>query len=271
MGAGSYAPPQATHMLIRGPHAMLEGMGGASAGVGQVSGQELFMSPGAVPFGGAFGPEYAIREPMTYAGEGGGAGGMRSAGGRGRGPGRGPGGLGKGPRIFVGGVPDELTEKDMRTHFEKYGAVEDVYFPKDKNSTKRRGFCYVRFNTAQSADAAAARSPRTIAGLEIGEIKVAQPRPDDENSQASMGGGGGGYPSPIQPASYGGSHGGGAYSSGGLPSASYGFSSAPPLYLNGGGMPGMGGYGQGMSAAGGGDNVMARGRDVRQAGRFRPY
>jgi RNA recognition motif-containing protein len=61
----------------------------------------------------------------------------------------------------------------------RYGKVEDVYFPKEKESRKRRGFCYVRFDNPKAADAAAARSPRTIGGNEIGEIKIAQPRPGE--------------------------------------------------------------------------------------------
>jgi hypothetical protein len=82
-------------------------------------------------------------------------------------------------RIFVGGVPNVLLEEDMKVHSEKYGKVEDVYFPKEKETRKRRGFCYVRFDNPKAADAAAARSPRTIGGNEIGEIKIAQPRPGE--------------------------------------------------------------------------------------------
>uniref|UniRef100_A0A7I4A6I3 RRM domain-containing protein n=1 Tax=Physcomitrium patens TaxID=3218 RepID=A0A7I4A6I3_PHYPA len=82
-------------------------------------------------------------------------------------------------RIFVGGVPDVLSEEDLKVHFEKYGKVEDVYFPKEKETRKRRGFCYVRFDNPKAADAAAARSSRTIRGNEIGEIKIAQPRPGE--------------------------------------------------------------------------------------------
>lgn len=82
-------------------------------------------------------------------------------------------------RIFVGGVPDMLSEEDVKVHFEKYGKVEDVYFPKEKETSRRRGFCYVRFDNPKAADAAAARSSRTIGGNDIGEIKIAQPRPGD--------------------------------------------------------------------------------------------
>ncbi|KAL2653615.1 hypothetical protein R1flu_021743 [Riccia fluitans] len=82
-------------------------------------------------------------------------------------------------RVFVGGIPDVLVERHIRVHFQKYGIVEDVYFPREKHTGKRRGFCFVRFDSPKTAEVAAARSPRTIQGHEIGEIKVAQERPED--------------------------------------------------------------------------------------------
>ena len=61
----------------------------------------------------------------------------------------------------------------------RYGEVLDVYFPRDKRDQekKRRNFCYVRFSTFSEADMACARSQRRIAGHDILEIRVAQPRP----------------------------------------------------------------------------------------------
>ncbi|BBM99662.1 hypothetical protein MPTK1_1g22850 [Marchantia polymorpha subsp. ruderalis] len=88
-------------------------------------------------------------------------------------------GLPRSARVFVGGIPDVLVERHIRVHFQKYGNVEDVYFPREKHTGKRRGFCFVRFDSPRTAEVAAARSPRTIQGHEIGEIKVAQERPED--------------------------------------------------------------------------------------------
>jgi hypothetical protein len=39
------------------------------------------------------------------------------------------GGHGRGPRLYVGGVPDEITEDDIVEHFNKWGQVVDCYFP----------------------------------------------------------------------------------------------------------------------------------------------
>jgi RNA recognition motif-containing protein len=53
--------------------------------------------------------------------------------------------------------------------FCRYGRVEDVYFPLVKGSDRRRGFCFVRFETRRAAENAAARSSRTIAGKGEGQ------------------------------------------------------------------------------------------------------
>lgn len=54
--------------------------------------------------------------------------------------------------IFVGGVFDVLFEEDLKVYFEKYGKVEDVYFLKEKEIRKWRGFCYVCFDNLKVVD-----------------------------------------------------------------------------------------------------------------------
>ena len=44
-------------------------------------------------------------------------------------PGSPTGAHGRGPRLYVGGVPDEITEEDIVEHFNKWGQVVDCYFP----------------------------------------------------------------------------------------------------------------------------------------------
>lgn len=37
--------------------------------------------------------------------------------------------FGKGPRLYVGGVPESLTEERLKAHFSRWGNVVDLYFP----------------------------------------------------------------------------------------------------------------------------------------------
>lgn len=48
-------------------------------------------------------------------------------------PGSPTGAHGRGPRLYVGGVPDEITEEDIVEHFNKWGQVVDCYFPGDND------------------------------------------------------------------------------------------------------------------------------------------
>lgn len=80
-----------------------------------------------------------------------------------------PGGMpptgahGRGPRLYVGGVPDEITEEDIVEHFNKWGNVVDVYFP-GKKGAKRVNYCFVTYDNWRSAQRACNQSERNIDG-----------------------------------------------------------------------------------------------------------
>eukprot|EP00961_Rhodomonas_salina_P283809 3835538-Rhodomonas_salina.2 len=73
----------------------------------------------------------------------------------GRGGGRDFGGGGRAPRaeqrfrIFVRTVPDQVNQEQLRTYFEKFGEVTDVYLPSHNgpDGPKRKGFGYITFKS----------------------------------------------------------------------------------------------------------------------------
>ena len=71
--------------------------------------------------------------------------------------------FGRGPRIYVGGVPNCVTEEGVREHFSKWGSVSDVYFPGARGQ-KRLTFCFVTFDNLQSAERACDESERSLDG-----------------------------------------------------------------------------------------------------------
>ena len=81
-----------------------------------------------------------------------------------------PAALGEGPRIYVGGVPEELTEDDLSGHFGKWGAVVDIYFP-GKKGQKRVNYCFVTFDSWKAAQRACNESERSICG-QVGPDQV---------------------------------------------------------------------------------------------------
>lgn len=72
--------------------------------------------------------------------------------------------FGKGPRLYVGGVPEELTEERLKTHFSRWGNVVDLYFP-GKKGQNRINYCFVTFDNWRAAQRACNQSERCIDGL----------------------------------------------------------------------------------------------------------
>jgi RNA recognition motif-containing protein len=59
----------------------------------------------------------------------------------------------RGRKIFVGGFAPELTEKEIRAHFEQFGEIDKVELPmKDDNSNVNKGFCFVTFIKPSDCD-----------------------------------------------------------------------------------------------------------------------
>ena len=71
--------------------------------------------------------------------------------------------FGKGPRIYVGGVHECLTEARLREHFSKWGNISDIYFPGARNQ-KRANYCFVTFDNRRNAERACSESGRNLDG-----------------------------------------------------------------------------------------------------------
>ena len=72
--------------------------------------------------------------------------------------------FGKGPRLYVGGVPDELTTERLKAHFSRWGNVVDLYFP-GKKGQSRVNYCFVTFDNWRAAQRACNQSERNIDGM----------------------------------------------------------------------------------------------------------
>ncbi|KAK9805966.1 hypothetical protein WJX73_009458 [Symbiochloris irregularis] len=83
--------------------------------------------------------------------------------------------LGEGPRIYVGGVPDDITEEDLRGHFNHWGNVLDIYFP-GKRGQKRVNYCFITFDHWRAAQRACNESDRNIRGRALQSISIAEER-----------------------------------------------------------------------------------------------
>ena len=60
-----------------------------------------------------------------------------------------------GRKIFVGGLPFSVDDAGIREDFGKFGPIEDVYLPRDRETERPRGFGFVTFKDARDAEDAA--------------------------------------------------------------------------------------------------------------------
>jgi len=93
-------------------------------------------------------------------------------------------------KLFVGQVPNNSTEENVREVFAPYGTVSDVMFLKNKVTGQHRGCAFVTYETAEEAQAAidAMNDKVTLEGAKRTMIL----RVAGQNRPASEGGAAGG-------------------------------------------------------------------------------
>nr|XP_019599710.1 PREDICTED: DAZ-associated protein 1 isoform X2 [Rhinolophus sinicus] len=113
----------------------------------------------------------------------------------------------KSNKIFVGGIPHNCGETELREYFKKFGVVTEVVMIYDAEKQRPRGFGFITFEDEQSVDQAVNMHFHDIMGKKV-EVKRAEPR--DSKSQA-----------PGQP-------GASQWGSRAVPSAANGWAGQPP-------------------------------------------
>jgi len=84
-------------------------------------------------------------------------------------------------RLFVGNLPYDVTEQDLREFFSPVGPLSTVIIPVDRETGKRRGFAFVEFSDpAQAAEASRKLNNQPFKGrnITINEARARETRPD---------------------------------------------------------------------------------------------
>eukprot|EP00850_Spirogloea_muscicola_P011958 SM000076S21779 [mRNA] locus=s76:181550:184083:+ [translate_table: standard] len=148
-------------------------------------------------------------------------------------------------KIFVGGLPPNIMEDDLKRHFDKYGVIVEHQIMQDHSTGRSRGFGFVTFESEQSVEDILAQGKMQELGGKQVEIKKAEPKRSDGGpalersgygSRGGYGGGGGGGGGSGGGGTGGGHYGGGGYGGG---------------YSDGYGMAGYGSYRTGGGRDGG--------------------
>ena len=93
--------------------------------------------------------------------------------------------------IYVGNLPFNLGEEDLKEIFEEYGAVSTAKIIADKFSGRSKGFGFVEMDSDDEANNAI----KELNNAEVGgrNIKVNESKPRENNRGGDRRGGGGGY------------------------------------------------------------------------------
>ena len=96
-------------------------------------------------------------------------------------------------KIYVGNLPFDVTEEELREEFAAFGAVESVAIPTDRYSGRPRGFAFVEMPSVSEGQAAITGLNEKTMKERTLKVSAARPRSDDRGG-GSYGGRRGGGP-----------------------------------------------------------------------------
>jgi len=81
-------------------------------------------------------------------------------------------------KIYVGNLPSDVTESELRTAFEAFGPLESVTLVKDKRTGESKGFGFVEMpDTGKAGSAIAGLNGKDLRGRAL-TVNEARPRPE---------------------------------------------------------------------------------------------
>jgi len=82
-------------------------------------------------------------------------------------------------KIYVGNLPYEVTEEDLRKEFEAFGGVTSVSIITDKYSGRPKGFGFVEMESVSEGQAAITGLNGKVLKERTLTVNAARPRSDD--------------------------------------------------------------------------------------------
>ena len=65
-------------------------------------------------------------------------------------------------KLFVGALPQEAKDSDIKEYFESYGEVENINLKMDPMTGRSRGFAFVVFKTVEGIEAALQQTAHVV-------------------------------------------------------------------------------------------------------------
>jgi len=70
-------------------------------------------------------------------------------------------------KLFVGALPQEAKDSDIKEYFETYGEVENINLKMDPMTGRSRGFAFVVFKTVEGIEAALQQTAHVVKGKKV--------------------------------------------------------------------------------------------------------
>lgn len=93
-----------------------------------------------------------------------------------------------GKRLFVGGLPSQIDDKQLNELFSEVGAVESASVIIDKFSGNSKGFGFVEMATEEDAQKAIEKLNNKKIGDKVIAVNEARPRPERRENSFGRGG-----------------------------------------------------------------------------------
>lgn len=99
-------------------------------------------------------------------------------------------------KLYVGNLPFDTDEEQIRELFSTYGEVRSVDMINDRDTGRFRGFCFVAMDNSEADAAIQALNGYSFGGrpLKVNEAKPREERPSGSGGGGGRGGYGGGRP-----------------------------------------------------------------------------
>jgi cold-inducible RNA-binding protein len=99
-------------------------------------------------------------------------------------------------KLFVGNLPFNTSESEVRSLLEQYGEVTDIAMILDRDTKRFRGFCFVEMDDSAADAAIAALNDQEFNGrtIKVNEAKPREDRPRGRGGNRGGGNFGGGRP-----------------------------------------------------------------------------
>lgn len=85
-------------------------------------------------------------------------------------------------KVFIGGLDPNFPDAQLREYFSKFGKIDEIDLPYDKEKNERRPFCFISFQTEQAAQEVLRLQRHTIGEMSV-DVKRAKPKTGNNQQQ----------------------------------------------------------------------------------------